>query len=374
MPTAAASNLSARYVGDATVRVEDAPLPALGKGEVRIKVAYAGICGSDIHEVYHGPFTCCPAGEPHPLTGTSLPATLGHEFSGVIEELGEGVDGARLKVGTRVCIEPVISCLNCDSCKAGDRPLCDTRIGFFGYNRPGGLAQYVNVTEANVHVVPEGVPLDIAAVAEPLAVAWHAVACSNFKAGESALVIGAGPIGALVTRVLKSLGASKVYVSEPTSTRGEIATACGADVVFNPLEVDVVESVRKLSPDGQGVHVAIDCAGTQRTFDAAIEATRAKGRVVMVALWMPGTKPTIDMSAILFKERTLTGSCCFNSSDMKAVLAALASHQIRVDDLITSRILLQDLVENGLEALKKNPAQVKILVDLEKSAEALAKA
>ncbi|GAA5826644.1 hypothetical protein JCM11251_002832 [Rhodosporidiobolus azoricus] len=371
MPSATVTNLSAQYKGNSTIEVVPVDIPTLQKGEVRIKVAYAGICGSDLHEVYHGPFTCCPAGEPHPLTGTTLPATLGHEFSGVIDEVGEGVDGERLNVGTRVCIEPVISCRNCESCKAGDRPLCDTRIGFFGYNRPGGLAQYVNVTEANVHVVPEGVPLDVAAVAEPLAVAWHAVACSNFKAGESALVIGAGPIGALVTRVLKALGASMVYVSEPTETRGNIATACGADVVFNPVEVDVVSSVRKLSPDGQGVHVAIDCAGTQRTFDAALEATRAKGRIVMVALWMPGNKPTIDMSAILFKERTLTGSCCFNATDMKAVLAALASKQIRVDDLITSRILLQDLVEEGLEALRKNPAQVKILVDLEKSEQKL---
>ncbi|BGP19584.1 hypothetical protein JCM10213_009324 [Rhodosporidiobolus nylandii] len=375
--------LAARYHGESTVRVEEVDLPALGKSEVLVKVAYAatlranaprppsvggtGICGSDLHEVYHGPFTCCPMGSPHPLTGATLPATLGHEFSGTIEEVGEGVSKS-LKVGMKVCIEPVISCLNCSSCKSGDRPLCDTRIGFFGYNRPGGLAPYVNVTEGNVHVVPEGVPLDVAALAEPLSVAWHAVACSGFKAGESALVIGLGPIGALVTRVLKSLGASAVYVSEPTSVRGKIASQCGADAVFNPLEVDVVAEVRKLTPDGQGVNVAIDCAGTQRTLDAAIDATRAKGRIVMVALWMPDApRPTVDMSALLFKERILTGSCCFNASDMQNVLAALSSGQIRVDDLITSRILLQDIVESGLETLRKEPAQVKILVDLEAS-------
>ncbi|GAA6043935.1 hypothetical protein JCM8097_000910 [Rhodosporidiobolus ruineniae] len=366
--------LSARFTGAPPVVVEEVPLEELQQGEVRIKVAFAGICGSDLHEVYHGPFTCCPVGSPHPLTNSTVPATLGHEFSGTIDELGEGVTDEKLKKGTKVTIEPVISCRNCSNCKAGDRPLCETRIGFFGYNRPGGLAPYVNVDVRNVHVVPDELPLDIAALAEPLSVSWHAVACSKFQAGETALVIGAGPIGALCVRVLKALGASKVFVSEPTTTRAEIATACGADAVFNPLEVDVVEEVKKLSPGGQGVNVAIDCAGTQRTFDAAVAATKAKGRVVMVALWMPsGPKPTIDMSAVLFGEKIITGSCCFNSDDMKAVLAALASGQIKVDDLITSRILLQDIVEHGLESLRSNPSQVKILVDLEKSLEAAQK-
>lgn len=181
--------------------------------------------------------------------------TLGHEFSGTIEELGEGVDSERLKVGAKVCMlvpspsvlpllplllgrlaradlshrysEPVISCLECRPCMEGNRPLCEKGIGFVGYNRPGGLAPYTNVPQANLHVVPDHVgrelisvsPLacrdfadavvdpfspaptvDVAALAEPLSVAWHAVSCSNIKPGETALVIGAGPIGALVTR------------------------------------------------------------------------------------------------------------------------------------------------------------------------------
>jgi len=101
-------------------------------------------------------------------------------------------------------MEPLISCLKCPPCLAGDRGLCESGIGFFGYNRPGGLARYMNVTAANLHAVPAGVSLDAAALAEPLAVAWHAVGRSNFKAGETALVIGAGPIGALVTRQVLS--------------------------------------------------------------------------------------------------------------------------------------------------------------------------
>jgi (R,R)-butanediol dehydrogenase/meso-butanediol dehydrogenase/diacetyl reductase len=140
--------------------------------------------------------------------------------------------------------------------------------------------------------------VDIAALAEPLAVAWHAASVSSFKAGESALVIGAGPIGAAVVKVLKALGASSVYVSEPNETRRAIASDCGADETFDPLSTDVVKAVQEKS--GGGVSVAIDCAGTQRTFDAAVEATQKRGRVVMVALWMPGNRPTIDMSVRFF--------------------------------------------------------------------------
>ncbi|GAA5995360.1 2,3-butanediol dehydrogenase [Rhodotorula paludigena] len=357
-----------RYHGKPELRLEEVDVLPLKKGEVRVKVAFCGICGSDLHEVYHGPLTCCLPQAPHPLTGGAIPETLGHEFSGVIEEVGEGVaqDG-RLNVGTRVCIEPVISCRSCPSCLVGDTPLCKTQFGLYGYSRPGGLAPYVNVKQTNVHVVPDNVPLDIAALAEPLSVAWHAVACSNFVAGESALVIGSGPIGALVTRVLKARGASAVYVSEPSSVRSAIATRCGADRVFNPLETDVVAAVRELT-EGQGVHVAIDCAGTQRTFDAAIEGVRAKGRVVMVALWDKAKLPTVDMWALMAKERTITASCCFASRDMQEVLAALSSGQIRVDDLITDRIALSDVFDKGLEVLRKDPAQVKILVDLKAQA------
>lgn len=200
-------------------------------------------------------------------------------------------------------------------------------------------------------------------------------------------MIGAGPIGAAVVKVLKALGASKVFVSEPNETRRAIASECGADATFDPLKVDVVAELK--AKNSGGVHVAIDCAGTQRTFDAAIDATKAKGRIVMVALWMPGNRPTIDMSVrspflnsalltflainlrfyhsqgVLFKERVVTGSCCFTSEDMQAVLSALASGTLVADNLVTSRIVLQELFEKGLEALRTNPAQVKILVDLE---------
>ncbi|KAK4700394.1 hypothetical protein P7C70_g5852, partial [Phenoliferia sp. Uapishka_3] len=351
---------AARFHGNQDLRIDSVEIPPVAAGEVRVKIAFAGICGSDLHEYFGGPMTCRAAGCPHPLTGETVPATLGHEFSGTITEVGEDVDENKLRVGSRVCIEPIISCLECRSCLAGNRPLCEKGIGFFGYNRPGGLASYANITQANCHVVPDSVPLDVAALAEPLSVAWHAVRVSGFKEGEAALVVGAGPIGAMVTRVLKARGASWIGVSEPTETRARIAQTCGADAVFNPMKVDVVEEVRKAT--GGGVHVAIDCAGNQRTFDACINSTRAKGKIVMVALW---EKPAqIDLQAILFGEKIVTASCCFEGQDMKETLEALESGLVKVDDLITSKIKLEDVVAKGLLALKTEEHHVKILVDM----------
>ncbi|TNY22651.1 chaperonin 10-like protein [Rhodotorula diobovata] len=360
--------LAMRYHGEPKLSLEAVPVPALRPGEVQVKVAFCGICGSDLHEVYHGPLTCTCPGHPHPLTDETLPAVLGHEFSGEVVALGEGVESeGRLKVGSRVCIEPVISCRDCDACREGDTPLCDKQIGLYGYSRAGGLAPYVNVAMTNVHVVPDNVPLDVAALAEPLSVAWHAVAVSGFQAGETAFVLGCGPIGALVTRVLVARGASAVYVSEPSPVRRAIAAKCGATAAFDPLEDDAVGLVREAT-GGRGVDIAIDCAGTQRTLDGAVESTRRKGRIVMVALWDKAVKPQVEMWALMGKERILTGSSCFNARDMRQVLAALSSGQIVVDDLITQRIALSETFDKGLEVLRQDPAQVKILVDLSKEA------
>ncbi|GAA5910077.1 2,3-butanediol dehydrogenase [Sporobolomyces salmoneus] len=357
--------LAAKLYGKGDLRVEEVAVPAVQKGEVKVKVAYLGICGSDLHEVYGGPLTCCPKGSPHPLTGGELPEILGHEFSGVVEELGEGV--GELNVGDKVCIRPVISCGQCDNCKAGNTSLCDTRIGLIGYNRPGGMAMYVNVPIENIHTIPEDVPLDIAALAEPLAVAWHAVECSDLREGDTALILGSGPIGALISRVLKARGCSKVFISEPSPIRTEIARSCGADSVLNPIKVNVVEEVRQLT-GGRGVDIAFECAGNQNALDAALESTRARGKVVVVALWEK--RATIDLfGSLLARERFITASCCFVRRDMDAVLEALTQGKIKVDDLITSRILLQDIVKDGLEVLKNDSSQVKILVDIEKSVE-----
>lgn len=160
-----------------------------------------------LSQFYDGPATCRAPGCPHPLTGQTHEngSPLGHENSGTVVEVHSSLEGsdyaARFPVGTRVVMEPVISCRKCPPCLAGDRGLCEAGIAFYGYNATtGGLSNFMNVRAEHLHKVPDNISLDVAALAEPLAVAWHAVGRSNFKEGETALVIGAGPIGALVTR------------------------------------------------------------------------------------------------------------------------------------------------------------------------------
>jgi len=357
-----ATQLAARMHGNSDLRVEQVPILPLAAGEVKVRVAYAGICGSDLHEVYHGPQTTCVCGSPHPLTGQTLPMTLGHEFSGTIAEVHPETS-SRLKVGDKVCIEPIISCLECPNCLANLRPLCSKRIGFFGYNRPGGLAPFVNVTEKNCHVVPDGIPLDIAAMAEPLSVAWHAVRRARLQGDEKVLVLGSGPIGALITRVLKAQGIKFIAVSEPSSARAAIAKQCGADAVFNPMQQDVIAECKNLT-DGRGVDVSFDCAGHQSTWEAALGATKTRGRIVVVALWSKAA--STDMFKFVLSEQEVTGSCCFTSEDMQEVLQALSKGSIKVDDLITGRIDLENIMKDGLEALMNEQRHVKILVNLEK--------
>lgn len=150
-------------------------------------------------------------------------------------------------------------------------------------------------------------------------------------------------------------------VSEPNKTRAQTALTCGADAVYDPTQVDVVKAVRDAT--NGGVNIAIDCAGIQRTFDAGVAATGTKGRIVMLGIWRH--KAQIDLADILFNEKVVTASCCFLAQDMKEVVEALSDGTIKVDELITGKIALEDVVDKGIKALKYDEGHIKILVDLQ---------
>jgi len=347
--------------GKEDLRIEDVPERPLAADEVKIKTAFLGICGSDVHEFFHCPHTTREKGNPHPLTGETLPIVLGHEWSGKIVEVGKNVD-PKFQTGLKVCVEPVISCRQCGCCQSDNRPLCETGLAFYGYNRYGAGATFVNVAQSNVHILPDSIPLDVGAMIEPLSVAWHAVRRSGIQPGQTALVVGSGPIGAMVTKVLKARGAKWIAVSEPNTTRAQIGKNCGADVAYNPMKEDVVSLIREAT-GGQGVDIAFDCAGNQRTFDCAMDSTRPLGTIVNVALW--SNRATIDLQMLLWKERTLTASSCFSSQDMKEVIQAMAEGKLQLDDMISSKIRLEDIVEKGIRALVTEDFHTKILIDME---------
>ncbi|MGW0583900.1 alcohol dehydrogenase catalytic domain-containing protein [Streptomyces sp. NPDC002920] len=218
--------LAARLYGAKDLRIEEMPEPEPGPGEVKIRVAYAGICGTDVHEYFETPRA---THEPNPLTGATLPQTLGHEFAGTVVACGEDVD--RVTPGARVCVRPIRTCGVCPRCTSGLSHLC-TALAAIGVTSPGGgLAQYVVVPAGSVHPLPDGLSLEQGALVEPMAVALNAVERARVPTGGSALVTGAGAVGMGVLFALRARGVHDVLVAEPSASRRAAAERHGARVL-----------------------------------------------------------------------------------------------------------------------------------------------
>ncbi|RPD60647.1 alcohol dehydrogenase GroES domain protein [Lentinus tigrinus ALCF2SS1-7] len=349
-----------QYYGPGDIRLCDIPEPQVKAGQVKIKV----LCGSDLH-AYFSILPVTPTTlEPHVVTGETLPIGMGHEFSGTITETGPGVDTSRFHVGQKVVVEPLLSCRKstCPSCVEGSRNTCryTTFVGLGGGG--GGLSEFTCVDQDLVHPLPAGIPLDVGALMEPLAVAWHAVKRSNIKRGDHVLVLGAGPIGLLVLRVARVFGAASIAVCEPASRRRDLAETHGADIVYDPTapNADVPAAIRKATGD-RGADVVFDCAGTQRTLDTAFQTVRPRGNIVNVAVWEK--RPTLDIDAVTYKEVNFTGVIAYDR-DHPEMLRAVAEGKFKgLENLITRRIGLEDFVDKGIHALIHEKDQhVKILV------------
>ena len=203
---------AARFHAAGDVRIDEIPIPKVKPGYVKVKPEYCGICGSDLHEYEDGPHIIPQTGQKHPLTGEGAPVVLGHEFSGVIDEIGEGVKG--LREGQRVAVQPIIFDKECKACQQG-LPNCCTQFGFIGLSGGGGgMSEYVIVREDAIKPLPDDFPLDLGALVEPLAVGWHAVSNSPYKDGDNVLVLGGGPIGLAVVLALIGKGCKNIIVAE----------------------------------------------------------------------------------------------------------------------------------------------------------------
>ena len=345
-----------RYHGNRDVRIDQIAEPEVRPGTVKIVPEWCGICGSDLHEFLVGPETIPAVGNPHPITGEVVPIVLGHEFAGHVVEVGEGVDD--VAVGDRVVVEPIIRDNTCPACRSGDYNMCP-QIGFHGISGGGGgLAEFTVVPRYMVHTLPDGISTEIGALVEPLAVGWHAVRRSGFRLGETAAIMGAGPIGLVTMLALRAAGAGLVAMVEISEARKQKALEMGADLVLDPTMEDVVATLRQIT--GGGVDVAFDASGHNETLTLALESVRPKGQVVNIALWEHPAE--IDMFKFLFTEANLTSSLAY-ANDHAAVIAALAAGRIDAAPLISKRIPLEDIVSGGLEELiHHKDHNVKILV------------
>ncbi|CAM2993024.1 2,3-butanediol dehydrogenase [Paenibacillus sediminis] len=338
------------------LRVEQIEEPVIGKGKVKIKVEWAGICGSDLHEYVAGPIFI-PKNEPHPLSRDKAPIVMGHEFSGQVVEVGEGV--TRVKPGTRVVVEPILTCGECSACHKGKYNLCE-KMGFHGLSGGGGgFAEYTVVDEHMVHILPDDLSYEQGALVEPAAVALHAVRLSKLKAGDKAVVFGAGPIGLLLIEALKAAGAAEIYAVELSPERREKAEELGA-VVLDPSKVDVVAEIHRLT-DG-GADVSFEVTGVPAVLQQSIDATKFEGETVIVSIWE--NEASVKPNQIVMKERSVIGIIGYRDV-FPAVLQLMKQGYFPADKLVTKRIKLDNIVQEGFEALLKEKNQVKILVKAE---------
>jgi (R,R)-butanediol dehydrogenase/meso-butanediol dehydrogenase/diacetyl reductase len=346
---------AAIWYGKGDIRIEDVPIPDIVPGHVRVKIKACGICGSDLHEYYSGPFLI-PA-RPHPLTGRAgAPIILGHEFSGEVADVGQGV--SRFAVGDKVTVNPLIYCGQCHYCRKGEHIMC-TKLGTVGFAWDGAFAEYGVFPEYSVIKLPDPVTYDMGAAIEPLAVAIHAVYMSGMKIGDSVAIIGAGPIGLLVLQACKAAGAGHVYVFEPVRARLDAALKTGANAVFDPTAVDAGKAVGELT-HGLRADIAFDCVGNQASFDTAVKVTGRRAIVCVVGL---AQKP-IQVPFFRFwgHEKQIRFSSGYQD-EFSAAIAYLEDGRVKVNDLITGRIPLDNLVESGIKELKEHPDKhVKILV------------
>lgn len=349
---------AAVFHGPRDIRLEDVPEPEIRPGNVKVKVDWCGICGTDLHEYLAGPIFIPPEGSPHPITGETLPLTLGHEFAGEVVEVGDDSDG--ISTGDRVAIEPVFRCGECAACRRGATNLCE-KLGFYGLmGGGGGMSEVAVVPSYMIHKLPEGLTTEQGALVEPIAVGLRAVRRASFKEGQSALVFGAGPIGAVTVQCLKAMGAGQIMVAEVSEARKSKAMEIGADAVIDPTEEDVVEKVRELT-DGEGAEHSFDCAGIQQTLQTALHATRKGGNVTIVSIWEGPVQ--INPNDIVLSELNVGGIICYTPQDFADTIAMLKDGSIQTEGIITERIPLSNVIEGGFEELVEHKDRhVKILV------------
>lgn len=333
---------AAYYRGDRRFELRQVPASAPNPGEVQIEVAYCGICGSDLH-VFHGNMDA--------RVGNNR--IIGHEMSGMVSAIGEDVRG--IAVGDNVVVRPLDSCGVCPACMSGHQHLCH-KLKFLGLDTDGAFQQKWNVPAHTVHVLPSKIPLDHAALIEPLAVACHDVRRGRLAAKETSLVIGGGPIGTLIALVARHVGAT-VLVSEVNPYRSALIKKLGLQGL-NPIETDVAHEVARITND-KGVDVVFEVSGSQGGVDLMTQVAAVRGRIVMVAIH--ARQPTVDLFRFFWRELELVGARVYEPQDYEKAISLISEGVIPVDSLITDRRPLRD-IQTAFDALDHDPVAMKTLI------------
>jgi 2-desacetyl-2-hydroxyethyl bacteriochlorophyllide A dehydrogenase len=337
---------AAVYHGRRDIRIESVPEPTdPAPGELVLEVVRAAICGTDSSEWAHGPMLTRP------------PVTLGHEFVGRVVSIGEGVGG--VSHGDRVVSGAAVSCGHCEWCRAGRTNLCSTYLTL-GLQLDGGLAQLVKTPAAVCRRVPDECSDDAAAMAQPLAVALHALRRTTIQPGNACVVIGVGGIGSFILGAAAAKGVAPLIAVDIDDQRLQTARILGAETVIDARSQDVVAAVLEVT-GGDGAHVVVEASGAPGSPEIAVQSTRRGGRVLIVGL--QPTPVEIDLFALTTREveiRTAVAHVC--DVDLPESLEIISSGNL-ARTVLDRVIPLDGLVELGIRPLVERTARGKIIVD-----------
>ena len=334
---------AAIYEGSGRLSVGQGEMRKPGPGEVRLDVAYCGICGTDLH-IYHGKMD-------HRV---KVPQVIGHEVSAVVGETGAGVE--TVKAGDRVAVRPLL--FGKEERFDKGHAHVGRNLKFIGIDLPGGMQSSWTVPAYTVHPLPAGMSLKHGAMVEPAAVAVHDVRLGRVERGETCVVIGGGPIGLLIALVAREKGA-RVILSEVNKTRLEFARKIGLEGV-NPATADVVESVREMT-GGAMADCVFEVSGSAPGAAIMTELPNARGRIVMVAIH-PEPRP-VNLFKFFWSEIEMIGARLYEACDFDEAIDLIGEGKLCIDELITEVIPLEK-VDEAFNTIDRNPEGIKYLIEL----------
>lgn len=329
------------------IEVQDIPVPELAEGECLINVKYAGVCGSDLH-VYHGH---------HPTA--IKPLVLGHEFVGTVADI-KSQTATDLTIGDRVVAYPLNSCGRCEACQTGNWHVC-RNLNIIGIHANGGFAEYLKASVEKVIKVSDTLSDRIAALTEPFAVGFHVNQRAGLKNGDTALIIGGGPIGIIVAMVAQISGAAQVVISEINPDRVALIEELGFTTI-NPTQEDALKQVKALTNEA-GFDVVFEVSGSQSGLLLTTDACKIRGTIVPVGF--PLGNPQFNINNLIFKELTVIGSRVYSLDDFKRTVTMLENivthNRFDVEKLISETRGLADL-EAALHTMHAGQNLSKILI------------
>ncbi|UCH10317.1 MAG: alcohol dehydrogenase catalytic domain-containing protein [Fidelibacterota bacterium] len=320
------------------------PIP--GPGEILLRIQQIGICGSDIH-VNHGK---------HPFT--SYPVIQGHEFSGVVEAVGEGI--THIRSGTKCTARPQIVCGECGPCLRGDYNICDV-LKVEGFQASGCAQDLFITTVSKIVPLPDSMSYEQGALVEPTAVAVHATARSGELTGRSGVVRGSGPIGNLIAQLARCGGAAPILIRDPSDFRLDVARQCGVAAISNSGTESMAEASKRILGDG-GFDIAFEAAGVEAALDDAVTGIRKGGTMVVVGVF--DAKPRVDMSVVGDRELNLVGTLMYKHEDYEKAVELIEQGDVITEPLVTRHFPFEQYADAYTFIDEQGDQTLKVMIDM----------